>query len=61
MKNIGYGKEYKYSHAYEGNFEEQEYFPDKLIGTKLYDPGNNQSEQKLRERLKALWKDKYRY
>lgn len=61
MKNIGYGKEYKYSHAYEGNFEEQEYFPDSLSGTRLYDPGNNQAEQKLRERLRALWKGKYKY
>lgn len=61
MKDIGYGKEYKYSHAYEGNFEAQEYFPDSLSGTKLYNPGGNQAEQKLRERLKMLWKDKYGY
>lgn len=61
MKNIGYGKDYKYSHSYEGNFEEQEYLPEKLSGTKLYDPGNNAAEQKLRERLKSLWKNKYNY
>lgn len=61
MKNIGYGQDYKYSHAYEGNFQEQEYFPDKLSGTKIYEPGNNASEQKLRERLKSLWKGKYGY
>ncbi len=61
MKNIGYGADYKYSHFYDGNFEKQEYLPERLAGTKLYDPGNNQSEQKLRERLKALWKDKYGY
>ncbi len=61
MKNIGYGKDYKYSHSYEGNFEEQEYFPQGLSGTTLYEPGNNASEQKLRERLKALWKNKYKY
>lgn len=61
MKNIGYGTEYKYSHAYEGNFEEQEYFPKGLSGTVLYEPGNNASEQKLRERLKSLWKNKYKY
>jgi putative ATPase len=61
MKNVGYGKEYKYSHAYEGNFEAQEYLPDQLSGTTLYDPGNNAAEQKLRERLKSLWKDKYHY
>lgn len=61
MKNIGYGKDYKYSHAYEGSFEEQEYFPDALKGSTLYQPGNNAAEQKLRERLKALWKGKYKY
>ncbi|HEX8377166.1 MAG TPA: replication-associated recombination protein A [Pedobacter sp.] len=61
MKNIGYGKEYKYSHGYEGNFKEQEYFPDALKGTTLYEPGNNAAEEKLRERLKGLWKGKYRY
>lgn len=61
MKNIGYGKEYKYSHAYEGNFQEQEYFPDGLSGSTLYEPGNNTAEQRLRERLKSLWKTKYRY
>ncbi|MBC7912480.1 MAG: replication-associated recombination protein A, partial [Pyrinomonadaceae bacterium] len=61
MKNIGYGKEYKYSHSYEGNFEEQEYFPDALKGTTLYKPGNNAAELKLRERLKELWKGKYKY
>lgn len=61
MKNIGYGQDYKYAHAYDGNFSEQEYFPDKLKGTLLYDPGNNASEQKLRERLKSLWKNKYNY
>ena len=61
MKNIGYGKEYQYSHGYEGNFSAQEYFPDSLSGTVLYDPGNNSGEQKLRERLKMLWKDKYKY
>mgnify|MGYP003575965881 FL=1 len=61
MKNIGYGQEYKYSHSYEGNFEEQEYFPDALKGTTLYEPGSNAAEQKLRERLKSLWKTKYKY
>lgn len=61
MKNIGYGKDYKYSHGYEGNFEAQEYFPDELSGTKLYDPGKNAAEEKLREKLRQNWKDKYNY
>ena len=61
MKNIGYGKEYQYSHGFEGNFSDQEFFPDKLSGTVLYDPGRNAAEEKLRERLKSLWKNRYKY
>ena len=61
MKNIGYGADYKYSHAYDGNFEAQEYLPEKLSGTKLYDPGKNPAEEKLREKLKQNWKNKYDY
>lgn len=61
MKNMGYGKDYAYSHSYEGNFAEQEYFPGPLSGTKLYDPGKNPAEEKLREKLRQNWKDKYHY
>jgi putative ATPase len=61
MKNIGYGKEYEYSHAYKDNFSAQEYLPESLSGTLLYDPGKNTAEEKLRERLRSLWKEKYKY
>jgi putative ATPase len=61
MKNIGYGKEYKYSHEHENNFSEQEYLPERLSGTVLYEPGKNAAEEKFRERLKSLWKGKYKY
>ncbi|MHB1176823.1 MAG: replication-associated recombination protein A [Daejeonella sp.] len=61
MKNIGYGKEYDYSHSHENNFSAQEYLPEKLSGTLLYDPGKNAAEEKLRERLRSLWKGKYKY
>ena len=61
MKDIGYGKDYKYSHAYEGNFKEQEYLPDQLSGTKFYEPGNNARELELRKYLQNLWKNKYNY
>lgn len=61
MKNVGYGKDYQYSHSYEGNFSMQEYFPDALSGTKLYEPGHNPAEYKLREKLRDNWKDKYNY
>jgi putative ATPase len=58
MKELGYGKEYKYSHDYEGNFEEQQYLPDELKDKIYYVPGNNDRENKIRERLKRLWKNK---
>jgi putative ATPase len=61
MENIGYGKDYKYSHSYPGNFIEQEFLPEQISGTKLYDPGDNQNENKLREKLRANWKGKYKY
>ncbi len=61
MKDIGYGADYKYSHGYEGNFEAQEYLPDEIKGSKLYEPGNNPKEASLRNFLKDKWKDKYDY
>ena len=61
MKNLGYGKNYEYSHSYENNFSPQEYLPEKLAGTKFYDPGKNAREEELRKFLKTLWKDKYNY
>jgi putative ATPase len=61
MKDLGYGKEYQYSHSYENNFSNQEYLPDKVKGTTLYNPGNNARENELRNYLKNLWKNKYGY
>jgi putative ATPase len=61
MKNMDYGKGYKYAHSFEGNFVEQEYLPDEIAGTKLYDPGTNARENELRKYLKEKWGDKYDY
>jgi len=61
MKRMGYGKNYKYAHSYEGNFTEQEFLPDEIKGTKFYDPGKNPREEELRRFLKSLWKEKYGY
>ncbi|MBS9525010.1 replication-associated recombination protein A [Litoribacter alkaliphilus] len=61
MKDLNYGKEYKYSHDYENNFVAQEFLPDKLKGAKLYDPGNNARENELRRNLQKLWGKKYGY
>lgn len=61
MKDMNYGKGYKYSHSYEGNFEEQEYLPKEIAGTKFFEPGQNAREEELRKYLKSKWKDKYDY
>ena len=61
MKDLGYGKNYEYSHSYDDNFSAQEYLPKKLSGTTFYEPGNNPRENNLRTYLKSLWKDKYGY
>ena len=61
MKNLGYGKDYQYSHSYENNFSQQEYLPKELSGTKFYDPGKNAREEELRKFLRSLWKEKYGY
>jgi len=61
MKQLNYGKDYAYSHDFENNFTAQEYLPDEISGTKLYDPGKNAREDELRRYLKGLWKDKYNY
>jgi putative ATPase len=61
MKDLGYGKNYEYSHSYESNFSLQEYLPKELSGNKFYNPGKNAREEELRKFLKSLWKDKYNY
>ncbi len=61
MKDMDYGKGYKYAHSFEGNFADQEYLPDKIAGTKFYDPGINARENELRKYLKDKWGDKYNY
>ncbi len=61
MKNIGYGKDYKYAHQYDGNFVNIEFLPEKIKGIRLFDPGNNAREREAREKLKKNWGDKYGY
>jgi putative ATPase len=61
MKELGYGEDYKYSHDFDNNFAEQEFLPDEISETKLYNPGENARENGTREFLKNRWKDKYGY
>ncbi len=61
MKNLNYGKEYQYAHSFENNFIEQEFLPETLANTTLYQPGHNARESEQRSYLKKLWKEKYGY
>lgn len=60
MKELNYGKDYKYAHDFPGNFVEQEYLPEELKNAVFYHPQNNAQEVKLFERLKNWWKRKYK-
>ena len=59
MKELGYGKDYKYAHAYKGNFVEQQFLPDGAEKSRFWHPQNNPAEAKLKERMKELWKERY--
>jgi putative ATPase len=61
MKNLDYGKNYKYAHNFENNFADMEFLPDEIKNTVLYNPGKNAREEEIRKFLKARWKDKYGY
>lgn len=61
MKNLDYGKGYEYAHSHEGNFVNMEFLPESISGVKLYDPGDNASEARIREYLRNCWKEKYGY
>ena len=61
MKDLDYGNSYKYAHDFPNSFTEQEFLPEEIIGTKLYEPGNNTRENQFKEILKTRWKNKYNY
>ena len=59
MKQLGYGQDYKYAHSYSGNFVEQQHLPDEIKDRRIWEPQHSQAEEKLNERMKQLWGDKY--
>jgi putative ATPase len=61
MKELDYGKDYKYAHNYERNFVQQEFLPEQAKGSRFFDPGNNPRENEIRKNLKNFWGDKYGY
>ena len=61
MKDLDYGKDYAYAHAYEGNFIEQEFLPENIKGQKFFEPGDNPREKEQGLFLRNKWKEKYGY
>jgi putative ATPase len=59
MKDLDYGKEYKYAHSFEGNFVDQDFLPEEIKDAKFYEPGNNATEKKIYDELKKKWNNKY--
>lgn len=60
MKQLGYGKDYKYAHAYEGHFVEQQFLPDEVKDSRIWHPQNNAQEAKIKERMQGLWGEKFK-
>jgi putative ATPase len=61
MKELGYGKNYQYSHDFDQNFSGQEYMPEEIVNKQLYHPGKNAREKDISDRMRKLWKDKYNF
>lgn len=61
MKEIGYGKEYKYPHDFKNHFIDEEYLPKELSDKHYYKPTDNGQEKSIKERLKELWKNRKKY
>jgi putative ATPase len=61
MKQMDYGKDYKYAHQFDNNFVIQEFLPESIAGTRFYSPQKNAREEEMRSFLKSRWKDIYGY
>lgn len=59
MKDLNYGKNYKYSHDFPNHFVEQQFMPDELMKERIWKVQNNSAESKLGDWLRTLWKGKY--
>src|SRR5690606_7555810 len=61
MKDLNYGKNYKYAHNFENNFADMDFLPEEIKNTMIYSPGKNAREEEMRRFLKERWKNKYNY
>ena len=55
MQNLGYGKDYRYSHNYEGHFSGQANLPEEIANKKFYQPSDQGYEEVIRKRLASWW------
>ena len=55
MSELGYGEEYKYAHDFPNHFVKQQFMPDELVGTKLWQAQGSPQEQKMADWMKFLW------
>ena len=60
MEELGYGKDYKYAHDYQGHFVEQQFLPDDIRNKRIWHAQENAAEAKVQERMLHLWKDRYK-
>ena len=60
MEELGYGKDYKYAHDYQGHFVEQQFLPDDIRNKRIWHAQENAAEAKMQERMLHLWKDRYK-
>ena len=60
MKQLGYGKDYKYAHSYENHFIEQQFLPDELMNNRIWYPQNNAQEIKIKDRMIELWGERFK-
>lgn len=61
MKNLGYSKDYKYPHSFDGNFVQENYFPDEMKQQQFYFPSPNGQEKNILDRLMNIWKGMKKY
>jgi putative ATPase len=61
MKQLDYGKNYKYAHNYEGNFVKQQFLPEEVKNTKFFEPQQNPAEEKIKQKLRQDWGEEYDY
>ena len=60
MKELGYGKDYLYSHNFPGNFVQQEFMPDGLENSQFFKAGSNSREIEIEKYIQERWGDKYK-